>query len=425
MSRRRTKTGGRAATEGVIPGRYALSVGDPGSPLPDGWHWTRLLDVARLETGHTPSRRKPEYWGGDIPWIGIKDARVHHGRDIYSTNEATNQLGIDNSAARVLPVDTVCLSRTASIGYITRTKRLMCTSQDFVNWVCDESGLTSRYLMYVLLAEVESLFRFAHGTSHQTIYFPEVKAFHAALPPIDEQRRIAAVLGALDDKIEVNRQMSQTLEEMAQAVFESWFVDFDGHGSSELVDSELGAIPRGWSVCALGDLLQLKRGYDLPKRERIEGDVPIVSSSGVSGAHNEAKVEAPGVVVGRYGTIGQVFFVEDDFWPLNTSLYVRDFKGSPQRFIFHLLRGVNWHAYTGKSAVPGVNRNHVHRERIVCPPVTRRTQFDAAVAPLWQRHSANERASQTLAELRDTLLPKLISGEIRVPEAEAAVEAAL
>jgi hypothetical protein len=157
-------TGGRAATTGVILGDYALSVGMPSSPLPDDWRWTRLTDVARLETGHTPSRKHPEYWGGDIPWIGIRDATANHGGTLYWTNQSTNELGIANSSARVLPENTVCLSRTASVGYVVVMGRPMATSQDFVNWVCS-SALDFRYLKYVLLAERESFLRFASGTT--------------------------------------------------------------------------------------------------------------------------------------------------------------------------------------------------------------------------------------------------------------------
>src|SRR5207247_1292143 len=99
-----------------IFGQFALSVGKPESTPPPGWDWVRLTDVARLESGHTPSKRHPEYWGGDIPWIGIRDAKAHHGDRIYDTIQTTNELGIQNSSARILPAGTVCLSRTASVG---------------------------------------------------------------------------------------------------------------------------------------------------------------------------------------------------------------------------------------------------------------------------------------------------------------------
>src|SRR5688500_8871321 len=98
---RTTRTGGRAASTGVIPGRYAVSVGKPSKPAPPGWQWTALSDVARLESGHTPSRRCPEYWNGDIPWISLTDAVQNHGRTVYETVEYVTQEGVDNSSARI------------------------------------------------------------------------------------------------------------------------------------------------------------------------------------------------------------------------------------------------------------------------------------------------------------------------------------
>lgn len=110
----------------------------------------------------------------------------------------------------------------------------------------------------------------------------------------------------------------------------------------------------------LGQVLELKRGYDLPTTKREEGDYPIVSSSGVSGSHSEAKAQAPGVVTGRYGTIGELFYLKQDYWPLNTALYVRDFKGNLPRFIYYFLHSVMFAQFSDKSSVPGVNRNHLH-----------------------------------------------------------------
>jgi type I restriction enzyme S subunit len=165
-------------------------------PTPPGWEWVLLTDVARLETGHTPSRKHPEYWDGDIHWIGIKDARIHHGRFIQETLQRVTQLGIDNSASRLLPKGTVCLSRTASVGYALIMGREMATSQDFVNWVCSEA-LRPEFLMYALMAEKDSLRKFGKGTTHTTIYFPEVKALNICLPPQNEQKRIVSKIEEL------------------------------------------------------------------------------------------------------------------------------------------------------------------------------------------------------------------------------------
>jgi type I restriction enzyme S subunit len=124
-------------------------------------------------------------------------------------------------------------------------------------------------------------------------------------------------------------------------------------------------------------------------------------------------------VTGRYGTIGKVFYVEKDYWPLNTTLFVDDFKGNPARFIYHVLGDVNFQNYTDKAAVPGVNRNHLHEEPTVLPPMELRQAFADSVSPLWSQHAANERESRTLATLRDTLLPKLLSGELRAEEIDS------
>ncbi len=124
-----------------------------------------------------------------------------------------------------------------------------------------------------------------------------------------------------------------------------------------------------WREVTLGDVCELKRGYDLPTSNREEGDVPIVSSSGITGYHSVAKAPAPGVVTGRYGTLGEVFFIQEPFWPLNTSLYVRDFKGNEARFVAALLQLLELGQNEGAAAVPGVNRNHLHRLPVVCPGV--------------------------------------------------------
>jgi type I restriction enzyme S subunit len=181
--------GGRGATDKVIPGVAGLSVNDPGTPLPVGWKWVPLLRVAKQETGHTPSRSKPSYWDGVVPWIGIRDAGAHHGRTVYNTAQTISEEGLANSSARLLPQGTVCLSRTASVGYVTMMGRTMATSQDFATWTCT-AALLPEYLMYALMAEGDDIRRFGMGSTHTTIYFPEIRAFHIALPPIAEQREV-------------------------------------------------------------------------------------------------------------------------------------------------------------------------------------------------------------------------------------------
>ncbi|WP_327209531.1 restriction endonuclease subunit S [Rhizobium leguminosarum] len=185
--------GGREATDKIIAGAAGLSVNDPGSPLPPGWEWVPLLRVAKQETGHTPSRSRSDYWEGELPWVGIRDAGQHHGKQIHDTMQTITEAGLVNSSARLLPTGTVCLSRTASVGYVTMMARPMATSQDFATWTCTEA-LLPEYLMYALMAEGDDIRNFGMGSTHTTIYFPEIRALHIALPPLDEQRQIVQLV---------------------------------------------------------------------------------------------------------------------------------------------------------------------------------------------------------------------------------------
>jgi type I restriction enzyme, S subunit len=212
---------GREATDNIISGDCILSVGNPETPYPAGWLRVPLTQIARLESGHTPSRKHPDYWDGKVSWIGIEDARINHGGYINKTLQHVTPLGLENSAARLLPPNTVCLSRTASVGYVVVMKSSMATSQDFVNWVCSEA-LLPKFLMYALMAEGEGIRKFGRGTTHTTIYYPEVKALHICLPPIEEQREIVHRIETLFERADQIEQQvvaaTKRTEALTQAV---------------------------------------------------------------------------------------------------------------------------------------------------------------------------------------------------------------
>ena len=172
---------------------FAASPVTPTGPVHPGWTWHRLTGLARLATGHTPSRYHPEYWRGAIPWLQLADIRALDGHEAQETSEHANELGIENSSAVLLPAGTVCMSRTASVGFFTIMGRPMATSQDFVNWVCGDA-LDPWFLMYLLIANRKRIRDLGSGAVHQTIYFPTVQAFSVCVPPIAAQRRLAGVL---------------------------------------------------------------------------------------------------------------------------------------------------------------------------------------------------------------------------------------
>ena len=207
----------------VIIGHNALAVGVPQIELPEGWAWTKLVEIARMESGHTPSRRHPEWWDGDVPWIGIADARDHHERVILDTIQHTNTEGLANSAARLLPIGTVCVSRTASVGYVVVTGKSMATSQDFVNWV-PTGAVVSDWLRVIFTVDREALYRFGKGSVHKTIYFPEWLSVAVALPPLEEQKRIVdevdrrlSLVFGVESEVDVNLKRAAKLRQAVLA----------------------------------------------------------------------------------------------------------------------------------------------------------------------------------------------------------------
>jgi type I restriction enzyme, S subunit len=273
------------------------------------------------------------------------------------------------------------------------------------------------YLFYYFASPemVKHIRSIAIGAAVPGINLGLLKNLDVTLPALVTQERIVAVLSAYDNLIENNTRRIAILESMAQSLYREWFVRFrfPGHEDIPLVPSPLGATPHGWSRL-LGEVLTLKRGYDLPQSRRNVGNIPIVSSSGITDFHDEAKVRGPGVVTGRYGTLGEVFYVPDDFWPLNTSLYVQDFRGNDPHLVVQLLRTLNLARQNAAGAVPGVNRNALHMLRVSFPPI----ELQRRIVPTFQGfHECAwnlQKKNENLRKTRDLLLPKLISGQLDV-----------
>jgi type I restriction enzyme, S subunit len=281
-----TETGGRGATTRHIPPKLALAAGMPITSSPPGWRWVPLTELARLESGHTPSRKHPEYWGGSIPWISIQDARDNDGERIDDTIEHVTQSGITNSSARILPTNTVCLSRTASVGYVVVMGRPMATSQDFVNWVCSPA-LDHNFLKYLFIAEGEDLLRFASGAVHQTIYFPEAKAFHICLPSLSEQHRIVEMLDGAFEGISV-------AQKNVEANLRNCHLVFDSH-----LKSLFNGSVRGWIQRKLGDIAEVQSGGtpSVSRREYWGGSIAWYAS----GELNAERTSAPARWITKMG----------------------------------------------------------------------------------------------------------------------------
>jgi type I restriction enzyme S subunit len=183
---------------------------------PEGWRWVKLSDLAQLESGHTPSRSRPDWWGGDVSWVSLTEIRALDGSWVDATEIRTNEAGIANSSARILPRGTVCFSRTASVGFVTIMARPMATSQDFANWVCGDE-LDPEFLMYALIRARKELRALATGATHKTIYMPMLASFHLCLPDRATQGKIVQALKAQLAVAEEARRAAQAqLDEIAR-----------------------------------------------------------------------------------------------------------------------------------------------------------------------------------------------------------------
>lgn len=153
-----------------------------------------------------------------------------------------------------------------------------------------------------------------------------------------------------------------------------------------------------WKNGELGDFVTLKRGFDLPQQKREDGQVPIFSSSGITGTHSTAMVKAPGVITGRYGTIGEVFYAAKDFWPLNTTLFVEDFHGNDAKFIYYFLKTLEWSKFTSASAVPGINRNTVHKENVSLPDIETQRRIASTLSMFDEKIKINTEINDNLQQ---------------------------
>ncbi|MDO2949077.1 restriction endonuclease subunit S [Aeromonas simiae] len=334
------------------------------------------------------------------------------------------------------------LTREAPMGEVCMIPNGLecCVGQRQVLLRPNTEKVVPRFLLYAIQSpEVQHEISWNEGTGStvSNIRIPVLKNLQVPLLPLKQQKEIATFLGALDDRIALLRETNATLEAIAQALFKSWFVDFEpvhakARGESpqgmddttatlfpdSFEESELGMIPKGWRVGELQDLLVLQRGFDLPASKRVDGEFPLVAASGPNGTHNIAMARAPGIVTGRSGVLGKVFLVLEDYWPLNTTLWVKEFKRATPSYAYEIMRRLDFASFNAGSAVPTLNRNHVHSLKYLQPPSDLIQAFESIAILQHQRAFANSKQAQTLAQLRDTLLPKLISGQLRLPEAE-------
>ena len=373
-----------------------------------------LLGLASIQPDGGFRRGSFKTYGGESP------GKITLGPgDIYvSLKDVTQSGDLLGSVARV-PAD-------IAAGRLT---------QDTVKLAFSGRPLDKDYLYWLLRTPIYRAYCRARATGTTTLGLARDDFLDFPVTePGDEELSLVELLEALDRRIAILRETNATLEAIAQALFKSWFVDFDPvrakrqglapAGMDEATaalfpdsfeDSALGPVPRAWGTGKVEDLLELAYGKALKATDRVAGDVPVYGSGGVTGLHNCALVDSPTVVVGRKGTVGSLYWEDRPCFPIDTVFYVR--ARVPLTFCFYQLRVLGLEGMNTDGAVPGLNRNNVYRLAVVIPPPPVFAAFDDLATNLRSKIFANETQAQTLATLRDTLLPRLISGQLRLPEA--------
>ncbi|MDM3510748.1 restriction endonuclease subunit S [Klebsiella pneumoniae] len=399
-----------------------------------------------------------------------------NGRDISNisnkifTGSGSKFSNSDTLFARITP----CLEngKTSLVSGL-RDDEVAFGSTEFIVLSAKEPEYDSDYIYY--LSRLPEFRSFAQsrmeGTSgRQRVAWQALAEYEYEFPDKVCRKYAGELLKKFDDKILLNHQINQTLEQVAQALFKNWFVDFEPvkaqiavlevGGSQEdatlaamtaisgkdadsltifeqehpekyaelrataelfpstMQESELGDIPAGWSSQRMSNIATLHYGKALKKTERIDGPYPVYGSGGVTGSHNGYLVEGPGIIVGRKGSIGTIYWEDGKFHPIDTVYYVATKEEIPLSYLYYLMKTLNLPSMNTDAAVPGLNRDNVYRLEVLKPTQSILNRFDNYIATIRNGIQKNNNTIVSLVGLRDTLLPKLLSGEIPLPEAE-------
>jgi type I restriction enzyme, S subunit len=319
----------------------------------------------------------------------------------------------NESEKYLLEVGDIVIARTgATTGYAKYIKEQ--TGAIFASYLIRihlKKDVDSRFISFLIESNryKEFISTSWSGAAQPNANAQVLTSFPLSLPPLPTQHKIASILSAYDDLIENNLRRIKILEEMAQRIYREWFVKFrfPGHENVPLVDSPLGKIPKGWEVTKIGKVIELAYGKSLRKDERKGGAVPVFGSSGVVGYHDQAMVKGPGIIVGRKGNVGKIYWSQTDFCPIDTVYYVQ--TSLPLSYVYYNLQTQNF--VNNDAAVPGLNRNQAHSLSIVIPKDEILQRFHEISADFFEFNHDLTCKNKILYETRDTLLSQIFLGK--------------
>ena len=369
----------------------------------------QLGTVSRGRSRHRP--RDAEFlYDGPYPLVQTGDVR-RAGLYLRDYEQTYSEAGLAQS--KLWPVGTLCITIAANIAETSILDIEACFPDSVIGFVADQEKADTRYVKYLFDAALKVQFQsFTQGATQDNLSQAKLLSIKFPVPELATQMKIADTLSAYDDLIENNRRRIALLEEAARLLYREWFVHFrfPGHERVKVVDE----LPEGWVRRTLGSVLNLQRGFDLPVNRRIPGGVPVYGSTGIVGEHNAAKVAFPTLVTGRSGSLGKVCFVDDPCWPLNTSLWVTDFKAVSVYFAYFMLSEMNLAIFNAGASVPTLDRKVAHSAKVLVPTRNIAALFDEQVEVLFMHKKLLDQQNSKLAQARDLLLPRLMNGEIGV-----------
>lgn len=418
----------------------------------DNWKEVNFSELGRIVTGKTPKTKIDRFWNGTIPFITPKDIQVN--KYVHSTERYITEDGLATVSSQLLPKKSICVSCIGNIGYVGFTNNESISNQQ-INSIIPNEEYDSDYVYY-LMKNYWPIFKSLENQS-TTVSILNKSHFSALKVRVTknnvEQKAIANILSSLDDKIELNNKINKNLEEMAQALYKQWFVDFefpneDGEpyksSGGEMKESELGLIPKGWKVSEIDKYSSLQIGGDWGKEEYFEGSVQVTCLRGTdiqkiketgysegapirwikASSLPKRKMNSLDILVGGsgLGPIGRSFYIHNNLHELYASdiIYsnfckrIRCSNESTAIYIEHLLELMHTsgeiNSYVSGTSIPNLDIKGLLKARVIFPPQELLDAFGKFKGDYLESKLSKENIN--LANIRDTLLPKLMSGEI-------------
>jgi type I restriction enzyme S subunit len=343
------------------------------------WTPQRLDQLGYLSRGR--SRHRPRdgahLYGGPYPFIQTGDVK-RAGLYITDYEQTYSDAGLEQS--RLWPKGTLCITIAANIADTAILGIDACFPDSVIGFIPDDSKADARFVKYMFDATIQRRVQlFTQGAAQDNLSQEKLLSIEFKVPGVTEQARIADILSAYDELIGNNQRRMKLLEDAARQLYREWFVRlrFPGH---EHTRSGNG-VPEGWDRVTLGERVELNYGKALKAEDRVEGSFPVYGSSGIVGAHEKALVTAPGIVLGRKGNVGSVFWCAKDYWPIDTVYFV----GPEQSTLWLYYTLQHMHFISTDVAVPGLNRDFAYSRPLLVPDRRIVRSFLEAAAPLHEQ----------------------------------------